>query len=352
MPNFFKSNLEVRAEITKYGTTSPIVSIAYEEPKMFSTEITSPYTWKLFPKDGYEILVANLVDNYNKQIPMTILEDGSAILENTTLTTTGIIEVREKSAPTPSTLGFNHAYVLSEEQLNSLSNDRFTTGLDNSPIDLGKFFISLIQTPFMIPDELKGTDSNIILGNYKVETKGTELLLDVIEIDLGVINIPLKYNNAYDFVETKTILHLPFVENIDLPIEYVVGQTISIKYIFDVYSGETIINLSSSKIQDNIFYSTKNNVGRNIPFVRNDSDVMGSQQTSIGFNNDLTLPFVEVIRNEPYNSSLFSDETIKQTKLINEKGYVVVENIHLILNTNSNEYDNIINRLKEGVFIK
>src|SRR5699024_155931 len=130
---------------------------------------------------------------------------------------------------------------------------------------LANYMINLIHVPFTIDNSLLGSINKIRLGTFLIKTTATEILTDVVNIEVGEIHVPKKYNNSYDFLETETVLYLPFVDSIELKPEYVIGFKISISYHIDLYSGSGTVNIKSSK-NKKIIHSSKFIVGRQIPF--------------------------------------------------------------------------------------
>ena len=122
--------------------------------------------------------------------------------------------VSSENQPSKDVSGFNYLYLVDRDKLKSLSKERFIT----NGVDLGTYIINLLELPFVVNEEIKGTENPIVLGNAVANTKAVEILVDEIQIDLGDIIVPNKYNNSYDFINTETKLHLPFVNTIDLDI--------------------------------------------------------------------------------------------------------------------------------------
>jgi len=266
-----------------------------------------------------------------------------------TLSGNEIDVVSSGNQPPKDVSGFNYLYLVDRDKLKSLSKERFITNGG----DLGTYIINLLELPFVVNEEIKGTENPIVLGNTVADTKAVEILVDEIQIDLGDIIVPNKYNNSYDFINTETKLHLPFVNTIDLDINYVIGHTINIQYIIDLYYGDMTINIKSSKT-NNIIHSENAKIGRDIPFIRKiNGDSINSLSTKNGINNGIFSPFIEVIRNVPYQqNNEFKNEVTTHETLQNVKGYVTVSNMVLNSKATQNEKNSIINLLGNGVYIK
>lgn len=258
-------------------------------------------------------------------------------------------EYHEVKPPTPNVTGFNHLYLVDKNTLKSLAGERFITG-SNSTMDLGTFIINVLELPFKLDDSLKGVESNIVLGHTLANTKAVELINDELLIDFGTIRVPNKYNNSYDYMNTEIRLHVPFSNVINLDVNYVVGYDINVKYIVDLYAGEGTINISSSKI-NKVIHSENVKIGRNIPFIRH-NDVVNSISSKNGVNNEILSPYIEVIRNIPYYDDVFANEVVTYGQLNNVKGYVTVNNIILNSSATQQEKNEIVNLLRNGVYIK
>lgn len=82
------------------------------------------------------------------------------------------------------------------------------------------------------------------MGNFDSGVKGKLLNAEKLTINLGSIATPVKLIIPLILL---TPLAFYICEPINLENEYVIGQTISIQYIVNLYSGELLINIHSSK---------------------------------------------------------------------------------------------------------
>ena len=259
----------------------------------------------------------------------------------------------EIPVPPSNVTGFNHVYLVDGTILTEISKIRF--GSSTETIDLGEYIINVLELPFPISPDIKGIDSKIEFGPNIVETTAIALNNDELNISLGEIIIPNKYSNSYDYLNTNVFLHLPFSDKIELDVNYSIGEIIKLNYIVNLYTGETTINIISSKLNDEAIYSEKIKIGKNIPFVKKQGGVYGtSNQINLtALNNQVFNPFIEVIRNKPHEiNSVFNTDMLKQTKLINEIGFIGVSNVILNTEATLQEKNNIVSLLKSGVFIK
>lgn len=263
--------------------------------------------------------------------------------------------VTKVKQPPQDVTGFNHLYLVDGELLKNLAGERFGRGGEDFGVvtDLGDFIINVVEIPFPITDEIKGLETPIMLGYELITTTAVELLTDTMTISIGKIDVPHTYNNSYDFLNTEIILHLPFSNSIQLDVNYVIGQSILIDYVIDLYSGDATVNIKSSKIDGELFYNESFKLGKPIPFIRKgDAKIFGDINANL-IQNRLYTAFIEVIRNAPYEvDSIFNSDTSIRTKLINESGVLSVDNIVLNTSATSEEQNMILSILRSGVFIK
>lgn len=263
--------------------------------------------------------------------------------------------MREATKPLPEYLGFNHVYLMTPQQLIDFTKERFVGGTIEKQIDLGQYIINILELPFKIDETLLGSIMNIVVGNVNMNTQGTEILNDELKIDVGNIVIPSTYNNGYDYTSTNVLLHLPYARTVELPLEYTINQTINVEYIINLYTGDTTLNVRSSKVNDVIFFSTTFKLGRNIPFIKNtgSQEVIGTQQPNTPVNNGLFKAFIEVVRNKPHGiDNPFNETTSEEVRLGDVKGYVKVDDFNVSTVATLKEYEYIKSILKEGVLIK
>lgn len=315
-----------------------------------NTVAEGTYDAEIITNKGYTFKSGYMVDGLGSQenIPDTkfTLYVGTYGIEEIHI----ITEYHEVEPPTPNVTGFNHLYLVDKNILKSLAGERFVTGSDKT-IDLGTFIINVLELPFKVDDSLKGVESNITLGHTLANTKAVELLNDELIIDFGTIHVPNKFNNSYDYMNTEIRLHVPFSNIINLDVNYVVGYDVNVKYIIDLYTGEATINVISSKI-NKVIHSENVKIGRNIPFIRFNNDVVNNISSKNGVNNETLSPYIEVVRNIPYYDDVFNNDVVTYGKLNNVKGYVEVNNIILNSSATQQEKNDIVNLLRNGVFIK
>lgn len=266
---------------------------------------------------------------------------------------TGVI-FRGTPPPVKQVSGFNYVYSVDRTILKSLASERFEifTSEDKSTfdvIDLGQYIINVLEIPFNIPSEMLDVEKPIILGHKILNTKAIEIINDELIINIGDIEVPHIYNNSYDYINTDVNLYLPYTTSIPLNSDFVIGETISISYIIDVYSGNNTINISSTK--NEIIVSENVQLGKEIPFLNGKSnDIMFNNKSVYSLNNGIKQAFIEVSRNTPINN-IYSNIITECVQLKFLTGFISVDEIDLKIKGTLEEKQNIETLLKNGVYI-
>lgn len=245
---------------------------------------------------------------------------------------------------------FANLYYTNENELTELSKVRFVSD-SSTTVDYGNFITALYKLPFPIDSKILSEEkSHIILGNYDSNVESTRLMTYKTEIDGGTISVPEKYKNVYDYLNTECILHLPHFNKMYINTEYVIGQTLTIKYIIDLYTGNVTANVYSSFINDIIETQTQQ-IAENIPFIQKQNNSIVGTVSNIN-KNVITTAFIEIVRNIPYdNENIFGKETIDYCVIGTKTGYIKVSDVVLNCTATVEEKEEIEQLLKEGVFI-
>lgn len=245
---------------------------------------------------------------------------------------------------------FVNLYKTNENELTELSKVRFYESAGQTE-DYGNYINTLYILPFELPNDIVGDVSSIILGVLDSNVNSTLLLTYMFDLEGGSIEIPLKYNNIYDYVNTECILHLPFLEKVYLNTEYVIGQTITVDFTIELYSGNLVANIRSS-FNNEIVASVQGLIGMNIPFIQKSTNSISGLLSNIN-KNKINRCFIEVNRNIPYtkNSNVFGGQVIEFGRIGDYQGYLECDNITLNTGASNQEQEEIKSLLRNGVFI-
>ena len=243
---------------------------------------------------------------------------------------------------------FVHLYKTNDNELSALAKARFKD-ISGNTVDYGQYISALYRIPVDLSN-ITGDTSNIMLGQYDSMVASTLLNQYLVDIDGGTITIPEKFHNAYDYLTTECILHLPFLDEINLPPHYVVNQTINIKYKLDLYSGILTASIYSNYL-NSIVANTSGVIVTNIPFIQKQTDNVVNSLTKV-FTNLIPTAFMEVTRNIPYdNVNVFGKECVDFDMIGNKTGYLKCDNVALVTKATKNEKDEIMSLLKDGIIL-
>ena len=266
------------------------------------------------------------------------------------LTTIGLTLNDVYSAVTaPATIGtFVHLYKTTDDELSALAKVRFKNVADNT-VDYGQYISAVYRIPVDLSG-ISGDSSNIMLGQYDSEVASTLLNQYLIDIDGGSITIPEKFNNAYDYLTTECVLHLPFLDEVWLSPQYVINQTINIRYKLDLYSGTLTASIYSSYL-NSIVANSSGIIVTHIPFMQNQTDSVVNSLSKV-YTNLIPCAFMEVTRNIPYDSvNIYGKECVDFDMIGNKTGYLKCDNVSLVTSATKNEKDEIMSLLKGGVLL-
>lgn len=248
--------------------------------------------------------------------------------------------------------GTNNVYLITSNKLSDLNTERFV-GTPPDVYDYGQFMLSVLELPFSIDESNILEPENIMLATFETTIEAPKISTDKIVVDLGEITTPENEGNLLDFKNTTALLHLPRIEPLVIDIDYVVGQTISIQYIIDCYTGVATVNISSTKIDD-VVITRQVDIGVNIPYaVEQGSATLYNSNVDVGGDNGVTIPFIEILKNEailPYG--FFTIPIIDEDVLSLQNGFIRVEEIELEIDGSYSEKQRVINALQGGVIIK
>ena len=159
-------------------------------------------------------------------------------------------------------------YKLSKAQLQSLGNflwqDSFITNiklLNNSPIEN---LVSVKALPVSLP---VGSEQALVLGNVDTGIRATPVTNTYIKFTMGTKRVPHFENNFSDYNNVTCDVYLPCIGTIaDIDPREVLGQTLTLKYCFDVVTGDVLAELFNNKGGAlNLMGIYKGNIGIDIP---------------------------------------------------------------------------------------
>ncbi|EPR2367440.1 hypothetical protein ACU04M_005174 [Escherichia coli] len=251
-------------------------------------------------------------------------------------------------------IGTNNVYSITPAILTELNNKRFV--IEGNPpqlVDYGQYILSVLQLPFALDSSLILEPENIQLANINIGVAAPVVNTDILTVDLGSITIVGENQNMLDYANTTAILYLPYCQPVNIDLEHVIDQTISIVYNVDCYTGIANVLISSTSTND-VIINQNVDLGINIPMANNrTTKAVDNSNISVGGDNGIKTPFITIVRNESVlKDGFFTIPVIDESDLSSASGYIRVEDVNLIGDTMLTEKESIISKLKSGVIVK
>ena len=216
---------------------------------------------------------------------------------------------------------------------------------------------SIYSMPFKLPDEMISEEPKDIItynsGGTNVESPEARYILDnKYIVPLGTISVEGEYGNVYDFKDTQAYVHAPYVEQpILVDPSYVINEQVTLNVAIDLYNGNATLNIHSSKIQGELVQRNNIPIKHDIPMVSNSYNVIEGVVGGFVYNQ-VTTPFIEIVRNIPYESgSMFGKESNDYSQLKHFTGYIEVMTSHVNSTASETEQETIQTLLRQGVYI-
>lgn len=250
--------------------------------------------------------------------------------------------------------GMNNIYVTNKETLKSINSERYTVSSISGepPKDWGEFILSVKKYPFKIPNNYLGESEKVLLADRELDTLAPVIINENLIINIGDITVNGVNDNSLDYINSKCVLHLPFIKPVELDVNYVIGSTINVKYKVSLNSGDVLV-LVSSDVYGGVFAQFNDKLGFDIPYIAN-----SYVETTNVFNidssvyNDVKQCYVELITyDSPLDGDVFNIPVKDYGSLNNRNGYFEVTNINLKTSCSSDERNQLISVLKNGVII-
>ena len=252
------------------------------------------------------------------------------------------ITLNAASTHTDENSGYEHNYLITQNELNSFSKTVMFNVITDDTYDISKFMNNLIELPFIV--DTVTTVKPISIGRENAPVVSHETKSQFIPVDLGTIKIPSKYNNGYDFQSKSIKLFTPFVPPITINNENAINKSIHIVYKVDISNGSLTVNLYNDNV---LFYTSTNNVASQLPFLNTTKNTIIDNSSHFN-DNDIRQPYIVITRNEPILNNDYYP-TIERGLIKNYNGNIKA---HLMnnLNISNNEFTEINNLLESGVY--
>lgn len=319
---------------------------------------------KIVVDDGYLINPTTTKISYyyhfqNNYISLNFSEDNKSFtftidgtLANDAFTPVSSIQI-EEDVPIITGVSLNNVYLIDVLTLGEINANRYLVSINDevADLDLGQFILSLGLAPVEFFNGVQTSKESIKLG-YKTLTdvRGDLINSDLITLNMGEIELP---NNSTILNNGLVLtLYLPFTSGIVLDSK-AMGTTISIEAAYNVYTLTATYNIYSNA---ELIHSENFNLGLNVPFSQGVNLITSGGVDNASFTDRLEsgilTPYIEVLSvDADLTGGEFYTPMIDDAKLIEFKGYAVVNDIKMAALPTARETELLNSLLKNGVHI-
>lgn len=166
--------------------------------------------------------------------------------------------------------GFIAAYSPTLQQLNDLANFMWTSNFKTNLIKLfGEDAMAVIMGLHIIPAQPETlAASNVWLGNVNTNVQMPQIYNQFLEVDCGTIPIDEKYGAFLDYEPyTKASLFLPYIGDVQLNVNDIMGKTLGVIYHIDVISGACNAYVTAD---GSVLYNYTGSCAASLPITQND----------------------------------------------------------------------------------
>ena len=304
------------------------------------------YLFQPYPGSGLEKSINGFTINADKKTATLVIPDEA--LDVFRLTIGGDIADTTPLKPETTTAKTQRVYMVDDNGLNELTKqaENYYKGGVNANYDFTEFINQLYYLPFTVDENLSDPTNKIDTGLWSLNAPAREMKDNVLNIDLGIINVIPENNNGFDYNIESIKLYLPLVLPIQIDFQDCYKKQISINYKINLLTGNATINISSN---DKIISTFNQNVQTNLQMfsIYNNKD-FGSLNNSI--NNGLLTPYIKINYYKPIEN-LVSYETMEHNELSSYTNFIKTRNASVSCGTQE-EQQEIENLLNGGIYIK
>ena len=304
------------------------------------------YLYQPYPGSGLEKSSTGFTINADKKTATLVIPDD--VLNVFRLSIDGDIADTTPLEPETTTAKTQRVYMVDDKGLTELTKqaENYYKGGANANYDFTEFINQLYYLPFTVDENLSNPTNEIDTGLWSLNAPAREMKDNVLNIDLGTINVIPENNNGFDYNIESIKLYLPLVLPIQIDFQDCYKKPISINYKINLLTGNATINVLSN---DKLISTFNQNVQTNLQMfsIYNNKD-FGSLNNSI--NNGLLTPYIKVNYYKPVEN-LVSYETLEHNNLSSYTNFVKTRNASVSCGTQQ-EQQEIENLLNGGIYIK
>lgn len=337
-------NNDVKDKITTNFDKIKTVTIKVNDNKYNINSLY--YMYQPYAGSGLEKSSNGFTINTDKKTATLIIPDD--LLDVWRLRIGGDIADTTPLEPETTTAKTQRVYMVDDKGLNELTKqaENYYKGGTNANYDFTEFINQLYYLPFTVDENLSDPTNKIDTGLWSLNAPAREMKDNVLNIDLGTINVIPENDNGFDYNIESIKLYLPLVLPIQIDFQDCYKKPISINYKINLLTGNATINVLSN---DKLISTFNQNVQTNLQMfsIYNNKD-FGSLNNSI--NNELLTPYIKVNYYKPVEN-LVSYETLEHNNLSSYTNFVKTRNASVSCGTQQ-EQQEIESLLNGGIYIK
>ena len=318
------------------------------------TTVTIHYT----PSQGYDIGMYSCVytGTYNDYTINDTYDTETGILTiEVTVTADITIEITAVAEDTSLANTFLNVYLPTDAELRTLAHDRFRSYVSSKSYDGTQFtsledkarsVLALYKTFFPITP-MPNETYRVYYGYYGTAVYTECAFYDKETLDCGTVAVAEITHDSLDY-QCVASIYLPFIGMRTIDIKNIMGQSVNLKYEFNVYDGSCLACLSNNV---GMFQTEAGYIREDIPYILREN--AGSLVMNSYYALDKT-PYILIQHDRLANSNNTFGKRTDVTAVVNTlSGYNVIDEINLPNNArmSENEYNLILMRLKAGVII-
>ena len=304
------------------------------------------YLYQPYPGSGLEKSSNGFTINADKKTATLVIPDEA--LNVFKLHIGGDVADTTPLEPETTTAKTQRVYMVDDKGLSELTKqaENYYKGGANVNYDFTEFINQLYYLPFTVDENLSDPTNKIDTGLWSLNAPAREMKDNILNIDLGTINVIPENSNGFDYNIESIKLYLPLVLPIQIDFQDCYKKSISINYKINLLTGNATINVLSN---DKLISTFNQNVQTNLQMfsIYNNKD-FGSLNNSI--NNELLTPYIKINYYKPVEN-LVSYETLEHNELSSYTNFIKTRNASVSCGTQQ-EQQEIENLLNGGIYIK
>ena len=263
-----------------------------------------------------------------------------------------IINLVVADRPDTGDFPYNKIYRMTESALNDLSSYSYVEEMQQSGyvfndvvVNYGQYITGLYVFPYEIT---QGEETTVLLGTQETNVKGRHISDYIQNVDLGEILIPVNGTENVGYSNITIDLYVPYFGNINLDVDEVLSNIISLNLKLNMLSGKGTLNVINTKT-DTTIHSQTTQIGVKIPY-----EIADNVSVNIGtdvLETDYNVPYVEMKVLKPDNETKFNSVN----KITIDDSYTFIkdsDDVMLFTSATEREQRLIKDFISRGIFVR